>query len=101
MSKEIFSFSKEEKETNARFDYEDQCWYVETSVPSHMTRILKLYPEIAEVLTVTESGSPTSIRVRLDPNQIGFRSGVKPIMSEERKQELSARMKNMRPHNQI
>ena len=31
----------EERETLLRFDYLDQCWYVETSVPTHITKFKK------------------------------------------------------------
>lgn len=36
-----YSISQEERETLLRFDYIDQCWYVETSIPTHITKFKK------------------------------------------------------------
>ena len=51
---------REEKETNLVFDYEQQIWKVWTSVPSHITKLLKLKNHNLEVEKYKERGRTLS-----------------------------------------
>ncbi|WWU65269.1 hypothetical protein QJR26_02610 [Clostridium baratii] len=94
----IFSYSESERETTLRYDYKNKVWEVETSVPSHITKLLKLKDNNFVVDTVTESGTITSIRGTLEQKQISFRN-VKETsreLSEEEREVLRDRIKKAR-----
>lgn len=92
----VFTYSEDEKETILRYDYKNKVWEAWTSVPSHITRILKLKDNNFDVDTVTDTGSITAIKGTLDQKQISFRN-VKEIsreLSEEQKEEIRNRFKS-------
>lgn len=84
--REVFTYSEDEKETILNFDYKNKVWNVWTSVPTHITKLLKLKNNNFIVDTVTNTGAITSIKGTLKANQISFRNIIK--LSEERKEEL-------------
>ncbi|MDZ5022857.1 hypothetical protein [Clostridium perfringens] len=84
--REVFTYSEDEKETILNFDYRNKVWNVWTSVPTHITKLLKLKNNNFIVGTVTNTGAITSIKGTLRANQISFRSIIE--LSEERKEEL-------------
>ena len=81
---EVFTYAEEEKETTLIFDYKNKIWNVWTSVPTHITKLLKLKDNNFKVDSVTKTGTITSIKGTLFPKQISFRN----IISEERKEQL-------------
>lgn len=84
--REVFTYSEDEKETILNFDYKNKVWNVWTSVPTHITKLLKLKNSNFIVDTVTNTGAITSIKGTLKANQISFRNIIE--LSEERKEEL-------------
>ncbi len=82
-------YSREDRETTLNYDYENQEWIAYSSVPTHITRMTKLYGDDVEVLERLESGTAVLVRAKLPKSAIGFRK----LMSEERRQELSERAK--------
>lgn len=84
--REVFTYSEDEKETILNFDYKNKVWNVWTSVPTHITKLLRLKNNNFIVDTVTSTGSITSIKGTLRANQISFRNITE--LSEERKEEL-------------
>ena len=91
--KEVYTYFKEEKETNLVFDYQDQVWRVWTSVPEHITKLLKIKNHNLKVDSVTETGTITSIKGTLQPKQIGFRNIIE--LSEDRKEKLKENAKRL------
>lgn len=89
--KEVMVYPREEKETILSFDYQEQVWKVWTSVPEHITKLLKLKNNNLEVDSVTETGTITSIKGNLNPKQVSFRNNIE--MTEERKKEIKNRFK--------
>lgn len=71
---EIFSFSKEEKETVLNFKYDEGVWNVWSSVPNHITRLLKLKGANIQVDSVSETGYITSVKGTLSKKMISFRN---------------------------
>lgn len=90
---QILSFPNDEKETIARFDYIDQCWYVETNVPTHITKISKLTD--VDVIGVSENGNPTLIEAKMEKSQISFRNKPRE-MTEEERLKRAEHMRNIR-----
>ena len=86
---DVYTYSLEEKETILTFDYQEQVWTVWTSVPSHITKLLKLKDNNFKVESVTDTGRITSIRGILKPKQISFRNIIE--LSEERREEIRNR----------
>lgn len=60
-----------------------------SSVPSHITRMTKLYGDDVEVLEQLESGSAVYVCAKLSSKAVGFRK----LLSEEQRQKLSERAK--------
>lgn len=85
----VFTYSEDEKETILRYDYKNKVWEVWTSVPSHITRILKLKYNNFDVDTVTDTGSITAIKGKLGQKQISFRN-IKEL-SEEQREKIRSR----------
>lgn len=81
--KEIFIYSSEEKETNLNFDYKEGVWQVWTSVPNHITKLLKLKNHTFEVESVTETGRITAIKGTLSAKQISF-GNILELTEEQR-----------------
>lgn len=91
---EVFTYMREEKETNLVFDYKEQVWRVWTSVPEHITKLLKLKNHNLIVDSVTESGTITAIKGTLPRKTISFRNIIE--LSEERKAQLKENAKKLR-----
>lgn len=87
--KRIFTYSTEEKETHLNFNYENKVWEVWTSVPNHITRLLKLKNHNFEVDSVTETGTITAIKGALSFKQVSFRNIIE--LTEEQR-EAKAKM---------
>lgn len=78
-------YSFEDKETSASYDYLLKEWFVYSSVPTHITRMLKLYPDKVEIMEYldNENRTPVLIRAKLPNKALGFRA-IKQITEEER-----------------
>lgn len=88
----------EERETLLRFDYLDQCWYVETSVPTHITKFKKQGWEIVSQ-TLSKDGSIQAVEFKCDnPSSISIGNAEKRKIqiTEEHRESLRQRMKEMR-----
>ena len=88
----------EERETLLRFDYLDQCWYVETSVPTHITKFKKRGWEIVSQ-TLSKDGSIQAVEFKCDnPSSISIGKAEKRKIqiTEEHRESLRQRMKEMR-----
>lgn len=89
--KEVYTYPAEEKETILNYDYSKGQWTVWTSVPSHITKLLKLNSGEFEVDSVTDSGTITAIKGTIDKKQISFRNIIE--LTEEQKQIRRERAK--------
>ena len=93
-----YTVSQEERETLLRYDYLDQCWYVETSVPTHITKFKKQGWEIVSQ-TVNHLGNIQVVEFKCDnPSSItiGKAEKRKIQITEEHRESLRQRMKEMR-----
>lgn len=90
---EVFTYGREEKATNLVFDYQEQVWRVWTSIPEHITKLLKLKKHNLVVDSVSETGTITAIRGTLPRKTISFRNIIE--LSEERKAQLKENAKNL------
>lgn len=96
-----YTISQEERETLLRYDYLDQCWYVETSVPTHITKFKKQGWEIVSQ-TVNENGSVQVVEFKCDnPSSItiGKAEKKKRELTEEQRKLLAERLKKARNKN--
>lgn len=86
----------EERETLLRFDYLDQCWYVETSVPTHITKFKKQGWEIVSQ-TLSKDGSVQAVEFKCDnPSSIIIGKTEKKKLTEEQRQKLTERLQKAR-----
>ena len=84
---------REEMETICNYDALEQCWYIESTYRSHITKLLKQYDNV-EIISQLPSGTPTQVRVKLTKDLITFR---KPMtVSEETKQKRTEALKKAR-----
>ena len=93
-----YSISQEERETLLRYDYLDKCWYVETSVPTHITKFKKQGWEIVSQI-VNENDNVQVVEFKCNnPSSvtIGKAEKRKRELSEEHRESLRQRMKEMR-----
>lgn len=90
---EVFTYAEEEKETTLIFDHKNKIWNVWTSVPTHITKLLKLKDNNFKVDSVTEVGTITAIKGTLLPKQISFKKIIE--LSEERKEKLKEHIKRL------
>ena len=93
-----YTISQEERETLLRYDYLDQCWYVETSVPTHITKFKRQGWEIVSQ-TVNHLGNVQVVEFKCDnPSSItiGKAEKRKIQITEEHRESLRQRMKEMR-----
>ena len=93
-----YTISQEERETLLRYDYLDQCWYVETSVPTHITKFKKQGWEIVSQ-TLSKDGSIQAVEFKCDnPSSISIGNAEKRKIqiTEEHRESLRQRMKEMR-----
>ena len=88
----------EERETLLRFDYLDQCWYVETSVPTHITKFKKQGWEIVSQ-TLSKDGSIQAVEFKCNKQKKKKKKKKKKReiqITEEHRESLRQRMKEMR-----
>ena len=92
------NITNEEKETILRYDYIDKCWYVDTSVPAHITKFTKQGWEIVSQ-TVNEDNVVQAVEFKcnnLSSITIGKADKKKRELTEEQRQKLAERMKKIR-----
>ena len=96
-----YSISAEEKETLLRYDYLEKCWYVESTVPSHITKFKKQGWEIISQ-TVNEQGVVQVAEFKCsNPSSISINKAEKrkKEMTEEQRKILAERLKKNRNKN--
>lgn len=96
--------TNEELETHASFDKTDNYWTVDTSIPADWRKLNKLGWEATHINECSD-GSVQSVIFKAPKNAVSFRTGGKfhcdkldstVVLSDERRAELSDRMKNIR-----
>ena len=93
---EIFTFVREEQETNITYLYEENIWVGYTNIQSQITKLLKLRDIEFEIDSVNEKGTITSIKFKLDEKQISYTNKrEKKQLSEEQLEEMRERAKAM------
>ena len=93
---EVFTFTREEQETNLNYLYEEQIWVGYTNIQPQITKLLKLRDIEFEIDTVNEKGTITSIKFKLDGKQISYTNKrEKKELSEEQLEEMRERAKAM------
>ena len=86
----------EERETLLRFDYLDQYWYVETSVPTHITKFKKQGWEIVSQ-TVNHLGNVQVVEFKCDnPSSIIIGKAEKKKLTEEQRKIVTERLQKAR-----
>ena len=91
----------EERETLLRYDYLDKCWYVESTVPSHITKFKKQGWEIISQ-TVNEQGIVQVAEFKCNnPSSISIRNANKRPMTEDERKILGERLKRGRKEKQV
>lgn len=96
-----YNITIEEKETLLRYDYLEKCWYVESTVPSHITKFKKQGWEIISQ-TVNEQGVVQVAEFKCNnPTSISIRSAIKSKknLTDEQRKKLAERMKNLKNKN--
>lgn len=91
----------EERETLLRYDYLEKCWYVETSVPTHITKFKNQGWEIVSQ-TINEQGVVQVAEFKCNnPSSISIRCAVKSKknLTEEQRKKLAERLKKSRNKN--
>ena len=93
---EVFTFVREEQETNLTYLHEEQIWVGYSNVQSQITKLLKLRDITFEIDTVSEKGTITSIKFKLEAKQISYTNKrEKKQLSEEQLEEMRERAKAM------
>ena len=95
------SIMTEERETLCRYDYLDKCWYIDTSVPTHITKFKKQGWEIVSQ-TVNEQGIVQAVEFKCNnPSSIsiGKAEKRKRELTEEQRKIMSERMKKLKNKN--
>ena len=88
-----YSISAEERETLLRYDYFEKCWYVDTSVPTHITKFKNQGWEIISQ-TVNEQGIVQAVEFKCNnPSSISIRNATKRPMTEEERKIIAERLK--------
>ena len=96
-----YSISQEERETLLRYDYLEQCWYVETSIPTHITKFKKQGWEMVSQ-TINHLGSIQVVEFKCNnPSSvtIGKAEKKKRELTEEQRKLLAERLKKARNKN--
>ena len=93
---EVFTFTREEQETNITYLHEEGIWVGYTNVQPQITKLLKLKDIEFEIDSVNEKGTITSIKFKLDAKQISYTNKrEKKELSEEQLEEMRNRAKAM------
>ena len=91
-----YTVSQEERETLLRYDYLDQCWYVETSVPTHITKFKKQGWEIVSQ-TVNHLGNVQVVEFKCDnPSSVIIGKAEKKKLTEEQRKIVTERLRKAR-----
>ena len=90
---EVFTFTREEQETNLTYLHEEQIWVGYTNIQSQITKLLKLKDLEFEIDSVNEKGTITSIKFKLDSKQVSYKN--KREYSKEQLKEMRERGKAM------
>ena len=90
---EVFTFTREEQETNLTYLHEDGIWVGYTNVQPQITKLLKLKNLEFEIDSVNENGNITSIKFKLDSKQVSYTN--KREYSEEQLEEMREKAKRM------
>ena len=90
---EVFTFVREEQETNITYLYEEQIWVGYTNIQSQITKLLKLKDLEFEIDSVNEKGTITSIKFKLDSKQVSYKN--KREYTEEQLEEMREKAKAM------
>ena len=90
---EVFTFTREEQETNLTYLHEDGIWVGYTNVQPQITKLLKLKNLEFEIDSVNENGTITSIKFKLDSKQVSYTN--KREYSEEQLEEMREKAKRM------
>lgn len=86
-------YSSEEKETLCSFDYITGCWTINSTVPRHITKLLK----IAEPTWVEREGERVIAgRWVLHSNQVRFAQEIVSKMTPEQKEAAKERLQQAR-----
>ena len=96
-----YSISQEERETLLRYDYLDECWYVETSIPTHITKFKKQGWEMVSQ-TINHLGNIQVVEFKCNnPSSItiGKAEKKKRELTEEQRKLLAERLKKARNKN--
>lgn len=93
---EVFTFVKEEQETNLTYLHEDGIWVGYSNVQTQITKLLKLRDIEFEIDSVNENGTITSIKFKLDSKQVSYTNKrEKRELSEEQLEGMRERAKAM------
>ena len=94
-----YTISQEERETLLRYDYLDKCWYVETSVPTHITKFKKQGWEIVSQ-TVNHLGNVPVVEFKCDnTSSIIIGKAEKKKLTEEQRKIVAERLQKARNKN--
>lgn len=94
----VGTLAKEERETVLRFDYLEQCWYVDTSIPKHINKFKKQGWEITSQ-TINENGNIQAVEFKcnnLSSITIGKAEKKKRELTEEQRQKTVERLQKAR-----
>lgn len=80
------SYLLEERETLVRYDEMDNCWYLESNVRRHITKILKQIDAVEVISQEEENGRVVWISVKLT-NLEDY--SINPFVRKRTKRELS------------
>lgn len=88
----VMAYTLEERETIVRYDEMDKCWYFESNVRRHVTKILKMEHAFDEIEKELENDFCIYVRAKLsDLNNFSVNPFVKNKrkLSDEQRLELS------------
>jgi len=90
------AYSKSEQETVLVYEAETNTWSAFSTVPKHIRKL----QSIADV-TLTENdanGNPVAAKATLTAKQVSMKK--ERVLTEEQREEMSARMRNLRSETQ-
>lgn len=82
-------YSREEMETTCNYDYVNGEWDIYTTVPKHITKLLKQYGDKVEVLEKIDGGREVAVRVTIQEDIITFRR----VLTQEEKDKKAKGLK--------
>lgn len=87
--------TREEQETHISIDATEEMAMIDTSIPKDINKMKKLGYEVVRE-NLYEDGSTMNVIFRVPRKAIGFRRPERKEMSEERKEALRERARQMR-----